>query len=78
VFERTGYGCLAAETNVGVVHVCHASDRDIEGFTGKPLLYRWELVKLPPDARIRAPLIRLEVVILDDPGNPYRKVYCIN
>jgi hypothetical protein len=26
VFERTGYGCLAAETNVGVVHICHAAD----------------------------------------------------
>jgi hypothetical protein len=24
VFERTGYGCLAAEANAGVVHVCHA------------------------------------------------------
>jgi len=67
VFERTGYGCLAAEANVGVVHACHAADRDIEGFTGKPLLYRWELVNMPT-----APLIRLEVVILDDPANPYR------
>jgi hypothetical protein len=26
VFERTGYGCLAAETNIGVIHVCHAAD----------------------------------------------------
>ena len=67
MFERTGYGCLAAETNVGVVHVCHAADRDIEGFTDKPLLYRWQLLKLPT-----APLIRLEVVILDNPTNPYR------
>ena len=32
VFERTGYGCLAAETNIGIVHVCHAADKDIEGF----------------------------------------------
>jgi hypothetical protein len=67
VFERTGYGCLAAEANVGVVHVCHAADRDIEGFAGKPVLYRWQLVKMPT-----APLIRLEVAILDCPSNPYR------
>jgi hypothetical protein len=67
VFERTGCGCLAAEANVGVVHVCHAADRDIESFAGKPLLYRWELASMPT-----APLIRLEVVILDDPANPYR------
>lgn len=26
VFEKTGYGCLAAETNIGIIHVCHASD----------------------------------------------------
>jgi hypothetical protein len=67
VFERTGYGCLAVEANVGVVHVCYAADRDIEGFAGKPLLYRWQLVKMPT-----APLIRLEVVILDNAANPYR------
>jgi hypothetical protein len=24
VFEGFGHGCLAAETNAGVVHVCHA------------------------------------------------------
>jgi hypothetical protein len=67
VFERTGYGCLAAEANVGVVHVCHASDQDIEGFANKPVLYRWQLVEMPA-----APLIRLEVAILDRPSNPYR------
>jgi hypothetical protein len=67
VFERTGYGCLAAEANVGVVHVCHAADRDIEDFAGKPALYRWDLVRMPT-----APLIRLEVVILDHLANPYR------
>jgi hypothetical protein len=67
VFERTGYGCLAAEANVGVVHVCHAADRDVEGFAGKPVLYRWQLIEMPT-----APLIRLEVAILDRPSNPYR------
>jgi hypothetical protein len=67
VFERTGYGCLAAETNIGVVHVCHAADGDIEGFADKPISYQWQLVRMPT-----APLIRLEVAILDDPSNPYR------
>jgi hypothetical protein len=73
VFERTGYGCLAAEANVGVVHVCHAADHDVDGFAGKPILYRWQLVKMPADAsHPHAPLIRLEVAILDRPSNPYR------
>jgi hypothetical protein len=67
VFERTGYGCLAAEANVGVVHACHAADGDIEGFADKPVQYRWQLIEMPT-----APLIRLELVILDRPGNPYR------
>jgi len=35
VFDSVGYGCLPAETNVGVVHVCHAADSDVEGFAGK-------------------------------------------
>jgi hypothetical protein len=26
VFEELGYGCLAAETNIGVVHACHTGD----------------------------------------------------
>ena len=67
VFERTGYGCLAAETNIGVVHVCHAADRDIEGFADKPVVYQWQLIQMPS-----APLIRLEMTILDHPTNPYR------
>lgn len=67
VFERTGYGCLAAETNIGVIHVCHAADSDIEGFANKPVLYQWQLIKMPT-----APLIRLEMVILDHPINPYK------
>jgi hypothetical protein len=67
VFERFGYGCLAAETNVGVVHVCHAADRDIDGFADKPVLYQWQLIKMPT-----APLIRLELAILDNPFDPYK------
>jgi hypothetical protein len=67
VFEETGYGCLAAETNIGVVHVCHAASSDIEGFANKPVLYQWQLVKMPT-----APLIRLELAILDNPINPYK------
>jgi len=79
VFERTGYSCLAAEANVGVVHVCHASDRDVEGFAGKPVLYQWQLVKMPADAsHPHAPLIRLEVAIIDRPANPYRFEFFLN
>jgi hypothetical protein len=67
VFERTGPGCAAAETNIGVVHICHAADRDIEGFANKPMWCRWELVLLPT-----APVLRLNVAILDRPQNPFR------
>ena len=67
VFERTGYGSLAVETNRGVVHICHASDRDIQGFRNKPVLSRWQLIQMPT-----APLIRLELAILDNPANPFR------
>ncbi len=66
-FEKTGYGCLAAETNVGIVHVCHAPDSDIQGFIGKPVLYQWQLIKMPS-----APLIRLEMTIVDNPLNPFK------
>lgn len=67
VFEKTGYGSLAAETNVGIVHVCHASDEDIDSFSNKPVVIRWQLIKMPT-----APLIRLELVILDRPEDPFR------
>ena len=67
VLERFGYGCLAAETNIGVVHVCHAADADITGFADKPILYQWQLIEMPT-----APLIRLELNILDRPDAPYK------
>lgn len=67
VFENTGYGCLAAETTRGAVHICHAADKDIQGFVNQPVIYRWQLIKMPT-----APLIRLELLILDNPQNPYR------
>lgn len=67
VFEQTGYGCLAAEANIGVVHICHAADSDIEGFRDKPVTYKWQLIKMPT-----APLIRLKLTILDRPAQPYR------
>jgi hypothetical protein len=67
VFERTGYGCLAAETNIGVVHVCHASDADIEGFANKPVWSQWQLIEMPT-----APLIRLELVVVDQPETPFK------
>ena len=67
VLANVGYGCLAVETNIGVVHICHAADGDIDGFTGKPVLSRWQLIKMPT-----APLIRLELVIIDRPDNPFK------
>ena len=66
VFENSGYGSLAVESSVGVVHICHAPDADIEGFRGKPASYHWELIEMPT-----APLVRLAVRIFDTPTNPF-------
>ena len=67
VFLETGYGCFAAESDIGMVHICHAPDMDIVGFADKPIISRWQLIKMPT-----APLIRLELIILDNPENPFR------
>jgi hypothetical protein len=67
ILRKTGYGCLAMESDIGVVHVCHAPDEDIVGFTDKPIISRWQMIKMPT-----APLIRLELIILDNPENPFR------
>jgi len=67
VFEKTGYGCLATEANIGIVHVCHASDSDIEGFRDKPVRSQWQLIKMPTAA-----LIRLQLDVMDRPEDPYR------
>ncbi|MCB9423171.1 MAG: hypothetical protein H6667_25460 [Ardenticatenaceae bacterium] len=63
----SGYGCLAVESDNGIVHICHASDHDIAGFRGAPVQYQWQLILMP-----NAPLIRLLFVVLDDPTNPYQ------
>jgi hypothetical protein len=67
LFGLTGYGCLALESNVGIIHVCHAPDEDIQRFVDKPVLYQWQLIKMPT-----APLIRLDITVVDDPLNPYK------
>ena len=67
VLKGFGYGCLAVETDIGVAHICHAADADIENFADKPVQYQWQLITMPT-----APLIRLEVEILDRPANPYQ------
>jgi len=67
VFERTGYGCVAAETSRGVVHICHAADTDIAGFIDKPVHSNWELIEMPT-----APLVRQELLVFDEPFHPYR------
>lgn len=67
VFEQFGEGCVAAETNMGVVHICHTSDAYLQEFPDKPVWYQWQLIHMPT-----APLIRLEFAIFDRPRNPYR------
>lgn len=64
-FEQAGYGCQAAETTIGGVHICHVADRDIEDFANKPVLIQWQLIKTPT-----ASLIRLELLIQDQPSRP--------
>lgn len=66
ILQTTGYGCLAVEADIGVVHICHASDEDIASFVNQPVMKRWQLIKMPT-----APLIRLELEILDDPDYPF-------
>ena len=67
LFTDQGYGCLAVETDNGIVHICHASDNDIAGFRGAPVKYQWQLIMMP-----NAPLIRLLLVVVDNPRNPYQ------
>jgi DNA-binding Lrp family transcriptional regulator len=66
VFERSGYGCLAVESRRGIVHVCHASDEDIDNFLDQPVEARWDLIEMPT-----APLVRLELLVYDDPRDPF-------
>lgn len=66
VFEHTGYGCLAAQSEEGVVHVCHTADKNITTFVDKPIKARWGLIEMPT-----APLIRLELLVYDDWRAPY-------
>lgn len=73
VLERTGPGCIPSETNIGIVHVCHAPDSDIASFANKSVLCQWELALMAT-----APLLRLKLVIIDQPQNPYRFESFIN
>lgn len=66
IFEHTGYGSLAAKSEQGIVHVCHAADEDIASFVDKPIEARWDLVEMPT-----APLIRLELLVYDDWRDPF-------
>jgi hypothetical protein len=59
VFDGFSYGCLAAETNIGVVHVCYAADGDIEGSASGQVSYQWQLVK----TRTAPPIRLLEVLM---------------
>jgi hypothetical protein len=73
VFEKTGYGCFAAEREDMVAFATHARDQDIESFRDAPVLYRWELIEMPT-----APLIRFRATILDDPRSPYLLEHFLN
>lgn len=74
VFEKTGYGCFAAERQNGTVtFITYAPAEDIESFRHAPVLYRWELVKMPT-----APLLRFRATILDDPRSPYVLEHFLN
>jgi hypothetical protein len=67
VFESTGPGCIPTETDIGIVHICHAADRDIDRFTNRLTLYQWQLALMPT-----APVLRLSLQIIDQPLNPYK------
>jgi hypothetical protein len=67
LLAHSGYGCLAVESDNGIVHICHASNRDIASFRRAPVRYQWQLILMPT-----APIIRLELVVLDDPDNPFK------
>ena len=47
VFKEFGYGCLAVESDIGVVHICHAADPDITGFENKQVVSQWQLIRMP-------------------------------
>lgn len=65
VIEKTGFGCLAAQTDIGIVHVCHAIDSDIEGFSDRPVSSQWQIMKMPT-----APLTCLQLDVIDQLFNP--------
>jgi len=66
VFANLGAGCFAARHGDTIAFVTHASEADIESFHGTQVLYGWELYQLPS-----APVIRLRLLILDDPDHPF-------
>jgi hypothetical protein len=73
VFEKMGYGCFAAEREDMVAFITHAPNQDIESFRNAPVLYHWELIKMPT-----APLIRFRATIFDDPDFPYLLEHFLN
>ncbi len=66
VFAEQGPGCFAVQRGEVIAFVTQASEADIVSFQGKPVLYRWELYRLPT-----APVLRLHVAILDRPDAPF-------
>ena len=64
-FRKIGGGCLAVETNEGIILLARASDVDVDGFANKPVTCRWQHFEMPT-----ASLIRFHLTILDRPQNP--------
>ena len=66
VFAKVGAGCFAARRGDTIAFVTHANETDIQSIQRQPALYGWELYRLPT-----APVIRLRLLILDDPDHPF-------
>jgi hypothetical protein len=75
VFAEVGKGCLAIERSREIIFVTHAADLDIARFRGAPVLWRWQLVKMPT-----APLIRFHARIFDSlwSGSTYTLEHYLN
>jgi hypothetical protein len=67
IFKSTDPGFIPTETDLGIVHICHAAARDLDRFTNKTTLYQWQLALMPT-----APVLRLSLQIIDQTLNPYK------
>lgn len=74
VFEKSGYGCFAAEqADESVSFVTHVAPADTQSLRHAPLIYDWQIITMPT-----APLIRFAAAFLDDVYHPYRLEHFLN